>query len=80
MKTTKRIVDEQFEEEYNRERAYLNAERETRETELMREVFEGEMKEKDAKIVLGKPRKVSKFAHYATVIIKRGSDFLKKFI
>lgn len=74
------MVDEHFEEEFYRERAYLNAEKEIREQQLMREILEEEMAEKPAKIVLGKPRKLSKFATYATIIIKRGTAFLKKFI
>jgi len=60
-----------FEEEYHREQGFLNAEKELIEKQLMQELFEEEMAQKAAKIVLGKPRKAGKFGKHAKINLIR---------
>lgn len=67
MKTTTQMVDEEYERIHMQEKGYLEAERFVEEQQLMQELFEHEMAEKYAKIVLRKARKANKFASYATV-------------
>jgi len=62
MKTTTQMADEEF--EYLRDKAYVEAERYEKETELMWELFE---EEKRVKVVIGKVRKRSKLLQYARV-------------
>jgi hypothetical protein len=68
---SKRQFEEEQQEAYYREQAYLNAEKELKEKELMQQLFEEEMAEQPAKIVLGKVRKASKFGKHARVSLIR---------
>lgn len=68
MKTTKQLVDEEWEELYAKEQAIIMAEREHWEGLLMEEILEAEKKApKHAKVLLGRPRKARKFEFYATI-------------
>lgn len=62
MKTTTQIVDGEL--EYLRDKAYIEAERYEKETQLIWELFE---EEKRVKVVIGKVRKRSKLLQYARV-------------
>lgn len=68
---SKRLFEEQQEDLYRREQGYLNAEKELIEKQLMQELFEEEMAQKAAKIVLGKPRKAGKFGKHAKISLIR---------
>jgi hypothetical protein len=65
------MIDKNQEEDFRRERAYLQAEKELKEKQLMQQIFEEEMTAKPAKIVLGRPRKAGKFGQYATVSLRK---------
>lgn len=69
--TTKEFVDQIYEEDYLRERAYIQAETEYKEKQLMQELL------KPAEIVLGEGRKVTKFDSYARVTTRKRPRILK---
>lgn len=67
MKRSKELFEEEQQNLYQQEQAYLNAERELHEQVLMQELFEEDMREKELhkpRIILGKGRKATKFATY----------------
>lgn len=65
------MIDKNQEEDFHKERAYLQAEKELKEKQLMQELFEEEMAGKPAKIILGRPRKAGKFGKYANVSLRK---------
>lgn len=71
MKTTKQIFDEEFERNWLQEAAYIKAEKELKEKQLMQEIFEEEMSQRATKIVLERPRKAGKFGKHAKVSLIR---------
>lgn len=79
MKTTKQLADEHFEELYNRERAYLDAERQHWEMLVMEAIQREDEKLAGpyAKVLLGKVRKRHKFEGYAKVTTTKLPRFLK---
>jgi hypothetical protein len=71
IKRTKHLIDEEHGDIHRNETAYLYAEKELIESQLAQELFEEEMAQKAAKIVLGKPRKAGKFGKHAKVSLIR---------
>lgn len=61
MKTTTSIIDEEY--EYFRDKAYIEAERYEKQTQIMQELFEMEY----AKVIVGKVRRRHKNIQHATV-------------
>lgn len=72
MITTKIIVDEELEHQYFRDRAYLQAEKETMERTLMQELFEEEQR-----IRIGKERKRRKPKEHARIIARKIPRYLQ---
>lgn len=71
MQRTKVHFEEGKEELYFNERAYLQAENELKEKELSQQIFEEEMSQGAAKIILGEPRKAGKFGRHAKVSLRK---------
>jgi hypothetical protein len=72
MKTTKQLMEEEY--EFLRDKAYIEAERYARETELMWELYE---QEKSVKVVLGKVKKRRKLAQHARVTTRKLPRFVR---